>query len=362
MRHFQISIQYKSILTVIWCLMLVSCNSIPSTTNRNDFQEFWPTSPERARYRYITTLLSSDDIQLKNKSERLKAVIVGQGKPEYSLIRPLDIAVKEGRIYIIDIASPVVHVFDLQRRRYFNFGFRFEGALSRPVSISVDQQGLVYVADRGRNSVIIYDAFGLYIKHIELDGISNELAGMAIDKNGNYLFVVDRGGVSSNTHQILIINLHNNLVKAVGKRGKSQGEYNLPTDIAIDNQKRLFVLDSGNFRVQILDTNGQFIDSWGSAGNGLGQFAMPKSIAIDQDNHIYISDGQFGNVQVFDDAGQLLLSIGKLSGEAAPGLYSLITGIAVDESNYLYVLDQFLGKIDVFRKLNNNEERTPALN
>ena len=338
-------------LFIIICLSNFSCAATPIESRREKQQEFWPAPPEQARYRYIMSIHSSDDVRLKNGTERFQEILTGKNKPAYILNRPLDIAVKQGIIYLLDSVSPLVHVFDLQRRQYFNFGFRFEGKLSKPVSISVDQNGLVYVADRGRNSIIIYDSFGLYIYHISLDNITRQISGITTDPTGNFIYVVDRGGVDSGLHQVIKFDKQGQLIKRWGGRGRAIGEFNLANDIIMDNQGLLYVLDAGNFRVQVFDNDGDPVRSWGSAGDGLGQFGLPKSISVDAQNNIYVSDAQFGNIQIFTTDGKLLMPIGQLSNINTAGKYSLINGITVDEKGYLYVLDQFYKKLEIFKKI-----------
>lgn len=186
---------------------------------------------------------------------------MGKKNPTYELNRPLDIAVAHGRIYIIDSSAPIINVFDLQRRRYFNFGFRFEGKLSQPVSIAVDQNGLVYVADRGRNSILVYDPVGLYVRQISLANITSQIAGITVDPAGEFIYVVDRGGLDSNLHQFIKIDQQGQIIKQIGQRGKLAGEFNLPTDIVMDKQGNLYVLDSGNFRVQVFSSENISISS-----------------------------------------------------------------------------------------------------
>lgn len=331
---------------------LSSCNQKTLPREPVNLQIYWPAPPDQPRYRYIMSIYNSDDIHLKNNSRRFQELLTGKRKAVYDLNRPLDIAVKEGKIYLIDSTKPVIHVFDLPHRRYFNFGYRFEGKLTQPVSLAVDRKGLVYVSDRGRNSIIVYDPLGLYQRHFTLDGLTTQVAGISTDSEGKKIYIVDRGGIDSLQHQVVVINNQGELIRRFGKRGKDTGEFNLPSDIILDQKQNIYVLDTGNFRVQVFDRMGRFIKSWGKAGTGLGQFGRPRSISIDQDNHLYISDAQFGNIQIFDNDGLLLLPIGQLSSQAGPGQYSLITGLTVDQNNYLYVLDQYLQKIDIFKKIN----------
>ena len=340
-----------SLTSLLLSILIASCSSTQQPRDTVSYQRDWPAAPEQPRYRFVMTITSSDDIIPQNDSMLLREMIVGKQESEYQLGRPLDIAARKGMLYLIDADTPLVHVFDLQRRRYFNFGFRFEGKLGQPVGITVDSQGLVYVADRERNAVIVYDSIGLYIQHFTLFGVTTQIAGLAVSPDNAYIYVVDRGGIDSQAHQVIKLNREGEVLQIIGKRGHAEGDFNLPLDITIDNKGYLYVLDSGNFRVQVFDGDGRYVRSFGKLGTGLGQFAQPRSIAIDRDNHLYISDTQFGNIQVFNSEGRLLLPIGELSSELLPGHYSLITGISVDPDNYLYVLDQYQKKLEIFNKL-----------
>ncbi|NNE64396.1 MAG: hypothetical protein HKN34_09960 [Gammaproteobacteria bacterium] len=342
---------HSLVLFIFIITNVIGCATPLKESESTSGQLDWPAPPEQTRFRFIMSIVNSDNIRIKSDTEKLQELISGKREPAYALDRPIEIAVKEGRIYLIDSATSVIHVFDLQRKRYFNFGFRFEGKLGQPVGITVDQQGLVYVSDRVRKSILVYDPFGLYVKTVDLTDITTQLAGIATSPDGNRIYVVDRGGIDSNQHQLVIIDQINDTVKQVGQRGNGQGQFNLPTDIAVDSEGTVYLLDAGNFRVQVFNEDGEYITAWGKAGSGLGQFGMPRSIEIDHDDHIYITDAQFGNVQIFNNSGQLLMAVGRLSSEPGAGLYSLITGIAVDEKNHLFVLDQFFKKLDIFQKL-----------
>ena len=191
--------------------------------------------------------------------------------------------------------------------------------------------------------------------------MATQLAGLAFDQSGEYLYVVDRGGIDSSVHQVIKVSREGEVVARFGTRGGGPGQFNLPRDIAVDSKGRLFVLDSGNFRVQVLDSEGNFLSSWGSPGSALGQFGQPRSIEIDADDHVYVSDSQFGNIQVFNSEGRLLLPIGRLGQDDAPGTFSLITGLNIDSRGFLYVLDQFLGKMEIYRKLSPDQQKQALL-
>ena len=146
----------------------------------------------------------------------------------------------------------------------------------------------------------------------------------------------------------------------IGHRGGKPGEFNLPVDVAVARDGTLYVLDSGNFRVQAFDSGGRFLRAFGSVGAGPGQFSRPRGIGVDPDGNVYVSDAWFGNVQVFDPRGRLLLAIGRRERADGPGHYRLPAGIAVDETRRVYIVDQYFHKVEVVRRLGDAESRRIA--
>jgi len=63
--------------------------------------------------------------------------------------------------------------------------------------------------------------------------------------------------------------------------------------------------------VQKLAPDGSFLLSWGGSGSGKGEFLGPSDIALDRDGRVLVVDTQNHRVQVFADDGQYLWEIGK---------------------------------------------------
>jgi hypothetical protein len=61
----------------------------------------------------------------------------------------------------------------------------------------------------------------------------------------------------------------------------------------------VYVLDTGNHRIQKFDSNGTFITKWGSEGSAEGQFMQPAGISIFGDRVLYVSDNDNNRIQKF---------------------------------------------------------------
>jgi hypothetical protein len=89
------------------------------------------------------------------------------------------------------------------------------------------------------------------------------------------------------------------------------GMFRAPTDVAFDSDDNIYISDGYiNARVAKFDKHGNWIKSWGSRGYGgehanenPGQFNVPHNIGIDRQNKVYVADRQNRRIQVFDRDG-----------------------------------------------------------
>jgi peptidylamidoglycolate lyase len=100
------------------------------------------------------------------------------------------------------------------------------------------------------------------------------------------------------------------LLMTLGERdeaGSDDKHFKRPTDIAWLPDGTFFISDGyGNTRVAKFDKNGKFLMTWGTRGTGPGQFNTPHSIAIDKNRRVYVSDRANNRIQVFDENGKSL--------------------------------------------------------
>jgi sugar lactone lactonase YvrE len=84
----------------------------------------------------------------------------------------------------------------------------------------------------------------------------------------------------------------------------------MPAGIALDSQGNLYILDTGNHRVQKFGPNGRYLASFGRQGQGPGDFSYPDSIDIDSEDMVWISDPNNQRIQVLTPAGAERKTIG----------------------------------------------------
>jgi hypothetical protein len=119
--------------------------------------------------------------------------------------------------------------------------------------------------------------------------------------------------------------------------------------IAIDDQRRLYVADRANSRVQIFDENGKFLELW-------PRIRRPYYIYMSQDQHLWVSDGITQKFTKFDLAGKLLYSWGTFG--AFPGGFWGVHQFSVDQENNLYTADVHIGRAQKFRPKQGADPKT----
>jgi DNA-binding beta-propeller fold protein YncE len=308
----------------------------------------WPAPPEPPRVRYVGQLATSQDLRPSPQfAQGLGEKVFG--KPAVrSMLTPYA-ACTDGadQLFVADSNAQVVHVFNLRTRKYAR---RVPGGeprrFTQPVGIAHDGPGgtgRLYVADSAAARVYIFDREGYTLRIVRGDFLQRP-CGLAYDARRRLLFVADAA-----LHQVIVLSRDGRLVARLGQRGTAAGQFNYPTNVAVDSQGRLYVSDSLNFRVQQFDAQLKHLRTIGQKGDLPGYFSQPKGVAVDSQDHLYVVDANFEAVQIFDGEGHLLLSFGQEG--RGPGEFWLPSGIFIDPSDRIWVADSYNRRVQVFQYL-----------
>lgn len=343
----------QRLFAVICCVSLFACAPTTKKTGGDQAKEelLYPAPPDEPRFAFERVIMASSDVvEASEESALLYALTGASSNSGEALSKPYAVAAHRGRIFVSDTVASAIKVFDIPEGRYFKITETPSGGMGKPLGIDVDGVGNLYVADATNRVIHVYDRDGKYLVKIGDGKQFDRLSSVTVNKEGTRLYAVDIGGVASENHRVRVFDAKTGLfLKDIGKRGTGNGEFNLPRDLALGRDERLYVVDGGNFRVQIFDRDGVYISSFGKVGKQMGDFARPKEIASDADGNVYVADTAFGNFQIFDPDGELLMFVGSRSEQNGPAKYMLPSGIFVDEDGRVYMADQWFRKVDVFR-------------
>jgi DNA-binding beta-propeller fold protein YncE len=162
-------------------------------------------------------------------------------------------------------------------------------------------------------------------------------AGVAVDGQGN-VYVMDTGN-----YRVQKFDAQGIFLSMWGNKGKGEGQFlSVHIDrpigyLDVDRHGNIYAIDIGNLRIQKLDGNGNYQAQWGAQGNGDGEFKDPIDIAVDQENNIYVADIWNNTVQKFDSAGNFLLRWGTTGYQ--DGQFQEIFSLAIDPDGNVLVAE-----------------------
>jgi sugar lactone lactonase YvrE len=131
--------------------------------------------------------------------------------------------------------------------------------------------------------------------------------------------------------------------------------FNYPTDITVDKEGNIYVLDSGNTRIQKFGPDGKYLATIGRKGQGPGEFISPSSLDFDKDGNLVVTDTAQSRLHVIIGGGQDVKSI-VLKDERLYGLRCLgSSGFVGRASTYSIPMrnqpEKKIGEMRLFRKL-----------
>lgn len=148
------------------------------------------------------------------------------------------------------------------------------------------------------------------------------------------------------------------ILNNTGFAGNGEGQLTSPRNLAVADDGTIFVLDSGNQRVQVFDADGNPINSWGGAGTGNGQFSPegdgPWGIGVD-DEFVYVADTWNHRIQKFTHDGEFLSAFGQHGDPLAMpnnglGIFFGPRDILIGDDGLIYINDTGHHRIQIMDK------------
>jgi len=302
-------------------LLAAGCSTTPKAPRKFTF---FPAPPDEPRIQFLTSFSSDADLR---RGLGFTEYLTGRAAGPNPLVKPYGLALQDGRVYVCDTVLSAIEVFDLAKKRARYFAPRGEGRLQTPINITIDRDGTRYIADTGRNQVVLLAPDGAYLGAM---GTQDEMKPTDVAVSADRLYVTDL-----KHHAVRVYNKADRKLLFTIPRGEAaggKGKLFQPTNLALDGQGHLVVSDTGGFSVQVYDTEGNFVRSVGQQGIAPGLFALPKGVATDHEGHILVVDARTQVVQMFDPAGKLLMYFGQPGSSDAGELY-LPAAVKVDYDN-----------------------------
>jgi len=262
------------------------------------------------------------------------------------LSKPMAVTVHDRNVYVSDTGNARVAVFDYNGQPLFTFGKdgQDKGQFKFPYGITVDNAGLIYVADLYNGNIQVFSSDGKFIKYF-LDPqakIVSEPAGLVYFDNTIYVTDVA-------LHKVMAFDLNGKKVLEFGTAGKGKGEFASPNTIAV-TRDRIYVVDTGNDRFETFDRSGKFIsESNGSeAGAKSSSLLNPRGVGVDGRGTVYVVSNLTNNVFGFDQEGKKPFApFGEPGSE--DNQFRLPNGLYVDDQGRIFITDTVNQRVMVYQ-------------
>jgi RHS repeat-associated protein len=257
----------------------------------------------------------------------------GNGKLSSPSYVAVDEAETPARLYVTDTGNDRVEEFEQNGDYLGKFGEKGSGyrQFDEPTGIGVFfQRGrYVSVADSGNKRVMLYWASDepqevpFSSKTIEGAG---PLGGLGIDEEAETAFVAQGGEHSQidcleGVYESSCAGPGGDELTSFGSTGTGKGQLQGPGAVAVSPLSGdVYVTDTGNDRVEYFNGAsqhlGEYLGEFGVPGTKPGELLEPKGIAIGSKGDVWVVDSGNGRVQVFTAAGKPLIQFGEKSAKA----------------------------------------------
>ena len=141
-----------------------------------------------------------------------------------------------------------------------------------------------------------------------------------------------------------------------GQAGQAEGQFSNPSALAVSQEGILFVVDSGNNRLQLFDLEGRFLRTIGGFGFEADQFDFPSDIWVKSLINIYVSDYNNQRIQRYDRQMNYIAQFSSNPNWPEEFQFGQVLSCAVNSQNDLFVLDHLENKVIKFNR-NGQPER-----
>jgi hypothetical protein len=168
-----------------------------------------------------------------------------------------------------------------------------EGTLNQPhMALLQPGTGRVHVVDRGNHRIQVFALNGALLQTMGL-GTLFMPGGIAFAADGN-LLVAD-----TFNHRVVAFTADGRVARTLG----GPDQLNAPSDVTVDQDGLLHVLDAGNGRVVAMDDRGAVQWTYAPAA---GRFRCATAISTGTDGAIYVAEAHGASVLAFHPRGNLL--------------------------------------------------------
>ncbi|MDA4116407.1 MAG: Ig-like domain repeat protein [Thaumarchaeota archaeon] len=193
----------------------------------------------------------------------------GSGDGQFAF--PFGIAVQGSNVYVADTNNERAQEFTTTGSfiTTWNTAAGSGCSFDEPIGIAAAPAGDVYVAQTANNCVDEFTSSGTFI-----GWAGGCISGSSCDT------ITDASIGFTCTATTCTMPIH----------GSNDGQFDGPVGVATDSKNDVFVVDSGNLRIQEFSKTGAFSNAFGSGGCAGGEFGGPIVMTTDSLGVVYVTD------------------------------------------------------------------------
>lgn len=204
--------------------------------------------------------------------------------------------------------------------------------------------GVIYIYLFGQTEIQVHGPDGNFLDPLPApDYTVWSPLGINVDDDAIYVTELTRG-----SQRLMILDVDDaGLRLEFGSEGQEPGQFNFPNDIALDGQGRIFVADSNNGRLQMVSPQGELLSvlNLGAGGSRLG---MPRGTWIDDQARLYVVDTMSHEVYAYD-MNQNMKPLFSFGGHGLDdGQFNFPNDLSMDNTGRLYVTDTYNNRVQVW--------------
>lgn len=222
--------------------------------------------------------------------------------PEMENGKPTGVSVDDdGTVWVADTHYFRVIAYDPDGREQVRFGSygRGDGQFIYCTDVAFGPEGRLYVAEYGGNDrVQVFDRTGQYL--FQFGGVGPEAGhfnrpqSLAFNTDRTELYIAD-----ACNHRIVVTDADGRFLRTFGSAGSAPGCFAYPYSVEMLPDGTIMVAEFGNNRVQRLDSNGKSLGVYGEVGRAPGKLQYPWATASSE-NELFVLDSGNNRVQVME--------------------------------------------------------------
>lgn len=220
--------------------------------------------------------------------------------PEYENGKPTGVSVAaDGRVFVPDTHYHRVIAYDKDGTELFRFGEygTGPGQFIYLTDVAFGPNATIYVSEYGGNDRIqVFDSTGKFLFQFgtfgDGDNQFNRPQSITFNRDMTELYVAD-----ACNHRIVVVDPNGQFLRKFGAPGHEVGQLSYPYGIEILDDETLLVAEFGNNRIQRFDSAGQSLGAYGRTGRGEGELHHPWALAL-ADDRVFVLDSGNNRVQV----------------------------------------------------------------